>query len=87
MRRTLSLDEDVAALLEQAGKSRATTFKRLVNDALREGLPRLISPETPRPFRTQPVDLGRCYYPDLDDVREVLDDAESGGTGQPLSSM
>jgi hypothetical protein len=50
MRTTLSLDDDVAVLLEQMRKARDTTFKRVVNDALREGLARLSSPAEPGHF-------------------------------------
>ena len=82
MRTTLSLDDDVAALLEQMRKERETTFKQLVNDALREGLARLSAPAEKQPFRTAPVDLGHCYYPNLDNVWEVLDEAERSGAGR-----
>jgi predicted transcriptional regulator len=82
MRTTLSLDDDVAALLEQMRKARDTTFKQIVNDALREGLARLNSPAEAREFRTQPVDLGSCYYPNLDNIWEVLDEVERSGTGR-----
>ena len=44
MRTTLTLDEDVAAMLEQLRDAKRTSFKTLVNDALREGLKRLASP-------------------------------------------
>jgi len=80
MRTTLSLDDDVAVLLEQMRKARDTTFKRLGNDALREGLARLSSPAETQSFRTQPVDLGKCYYSNLDNVWEVLDEVERNGT-------
>jgi len=82
MRTTLSLDDDVAALLEQARKASDTTFKQIVNDALREGLARLSSPAETQPFRTQSIDLGNCKYPDLDNVWEVLDEVEPDGTGR-----
>ena len=82
MRTTLSLDDDVAVLLEQMRKTRDTTIKQIVNDALREGLARLSSPAEARTFRTQPVDLGNCYYPNLDNVWEVLDEVERSGTGR-----
>ena len=82
MRTTLSLDDDVAALLEQMRKARATTFKQIVNDALREGLARLNSPPETVAFRTRPVDLGNCYFPNLDNVWEVLDEVERSGTGR-----
>ena len=82
MRTTLSLDDDVAILLEQIRKARDTTFKRVVNDALREGLARLSSPAETQAFRTQMVDLGSCYRPNLDNVWEVLDEVERSGTGR-----
>ena len=82
MRTTLSLDDDIAALLEQMRKEREVTFKQLVNDALREGLARLKAPVEAVPFRTKPVDLGNCNYPSLDNVWEVLDEAEQLGTGR-----
>ena len=82
MRTTLSLDDDVAVLLEQVRKARDTTFKQVVNEALREGLGRLNAPAEARAFRTHPADLGICFRPDLDNVWEVLDEAEGGGTGR-----
>ena len=82
MRTTLSIDDDVAALLEQTRKARDTTFKQIVNDALREGLARLNSPPERRPFRTRPADLGNCFYPDLDNVWEILDEVEHNGSGR-----
>ena len=36
MRTTLSLDDDVVALLEQARKAKDATFKDIVNQALHE---------------------------------------------------
>jgi len=82
MRTTLSLDDDVAALLEQMRKARDTTFKQIVNDALRAGLARMSAPAKTQAFRTRAVDLGNCSYPNLDNVWEVLDDAERSGTGR-----
>jgi hypothetical protein len=82
MRTTLSLDDDVAALLEQLRNARNATFKQVVNDALREGLARLSSPPETRPFRTQPVDLGSCCFPNLDNVWEILDEVERSRTGR-----
>lgn len=82
MRTTLSLDDDVAAQLEQLRVARDATLKQVVNDALREGLARLASPPEIQPFRTRPVDLGICHYPNLDNVWEVLDEAENRGSGR-----
>jgi hypothetical protein len=82
MRTTLSLDDDVAILIEDVRKLRDATFKQVVNDALREGLARLASPAEAEPFHTRPVDLGNCFYPNLDNVWDVLDDAERHSTGR-----
>jgi hypothetical protein len=81
MRTTLSLDDDVAALLEEVRKSRAASLKQVVNEALRQGLERMSQPAAPRkPFRTRPVDLGKCYFPNLDNSWEVIAEAEGEGT-------
>jgi hypothetical protein len=77
MRTTLSLDDDVARMLERLKKSKEISFKQLVNDALREGLTRMTQPApATKPFRTQAVDLGRCSFPSLDNVWEVIAEAE-----------
>lgn len=73
MRTTLSLDDDVAALLERARRNSRASFKELINSALREGLQRVSEPPAKRKrFETTAVDPGRCYLPNLDDVAEVL---------------
>lgn len=77
MRTTLTLDEDVARLLERARKRRGITLKELVNEALREGLARLEAPRTPRKrHATKAVSLGRCLLDNVDDVAEALASAD-----------
>jgi hypothetical protein len=77
MRTTLSLEDDVAALLNQVQKNKDATLKQVVNEALRHGLGHMSQPAIPKkPFRTQPVDLGKCYFPNLDNTWEVLAEAE-----------
>ncbi len=75
MRTTLSLDDDIAAMLERLRKERDIGLKELVNEALRDALTRMSGGGAPRPgrrFRTRSVDLGRCSLPSLDDVSEAL---------------
>ena len=73
MRTTLSLDDDVAALLARVRKAKKASLKEVVNAALRDGLVNMITPAGPRkPFRTTAVDLGKCYLPNLDNTSEVL---------------
>ena len=73
MRTTLTLDEDIARLLKQISKRRDTSFKQVVNDALRLGLNQLTarSQHPSSPFSTEPVRLG-ARLPNLDNVAEVL---------------
>jgi hypothetical protein len=77
MRTTLSLDEDVAALLEKVRKAKGISFKQAVNEALRTGLRHLTTP-SPRRRRvyTRSVNLGRCFIGELDDVSEALASGE-----------
>ncbi|MBL8527313.1 MAG: ribbon-helix-helix protein, CopG family [Burkholderiales bacterium] len=78
MRTTLTLDEDVATLIERLRKARGASLKDVVNEALREGLKHMTSPPRRRtPFRTASVDLGRCLLGNVDNVAEVLAVAEN----------
>ena len=77
MRTTLSLDDDVAALLEKVRKAKDASLKEVVNAALREGLVRMVKAPPPRKkFRTVGYSPGRCYLPNLDNTAEVLAIAE-----------
>lgn len=74
MRTTLTLDEDVAALLERVRKSRRTAFKQIVNEALRQGLHQMTAPPPKRkPYRTPGWNLGKCLVGNLDNIGEVLE--------------
>jgi hypothetical protein len=73
MRTTLSLDDDVAALLARVRQARKAGLKQVVNEALRQGLKQMAAPPPRRkPYRTKPVSLGRCLVGSLDDVSEAL---------------
>jgi len=76
MRTTITLDEDVAALLRELRRSSDRPLKELVNAALREGLPRLLKRPKRRRFRVRPLEVGKCRLPALDDVAEALAAAE-----------
>jgi hypothetical protein len=73
MRTTLTLDEDVAVLLERIRQARRATLKQVVNEALRQGLKQMAAPaRRGAPYRTRTVSLGRCLVGDLDNVSETL---------------
>lgn len=77
MRTTLTIDDDVAAILERRRRTEDKTLKALVNEALRRGLTNSqASLGTRKPFRTRAVDVGKCLIGGLDDISEVLAIAE-----------
>ena len=77
MRTTLSLDDDVAALIEKVRKAKDASLKEVVNTALREGLVRMVqAPAARKKFHMTVHDAGRCYLPNLDNTAEVLAFAE-----------
>ena len=77
MRTTLSLDDDVAALLGRIREARKASLKDVVNEALRYGLDQMTTPPRRRkPYRTKAVSLGRCLVGSLDNVSEALAVAE-----------
>lgn len=80
MRTTLTLEDDVAALLERLQERRQVTRKDLVNDALRRGLVDLDDEderdEDQEPA-TLPRSMGESKLANLDNIAEVLAHAES----------
>ncbi|MHB8421139.1 MAG: ribbon-helix-helix domain-containing protein [Myxococcales bacterium] len=78
MRTTLTLDDDVAALLRELQRKTRRSPKELINGALREGLRRLErASQRPRArHELQPFDAGRCLLPSLDCTAEVLAQVE-----------
>lgn len=73
MRTTLSLDDDVAALLERIRKTKNVSFKALINEALRQGLKEINQPsKATETYHTKSVSLGRCLVGNLDDISEAI---------------
>ena len=54
MRTTVTLDEDVARLLEEAVHRERRPFKSVINDAIRRGLSPRPSSRAPAPYRVKP---------------------------------
>ncbi len=77
MRTTLTLEDDVAALLNRVMRRRGGSLKDTVNTALRAGLEAMAKPEPPAaPYRILPWNLGGSLVGSLDNVEEVLSRAE-----------
>jgi hypothetical protein len=76
MRTTLTIDDDVAAILERMRKTRNASLKDLINEALRRGIKDMNARPKPRePFRTRAVDVGEVLVP-VDNISEALAVAE-----------
>jgi hypothetical protein len=76
MRTTLTLDDDVAALLRRVQEARKISLKEAVNEALRQGLQQMATPPRRPLYRTPSVSLGRCLLGGIDDIAEMLAAAE-----------
>ena len=75
MRTTVTLDDDVRAMIEQLQEDEGLTFKEAVNRALRQGLYQSLAPQRREPYQQRGHRLGKAYV-NLDDIGEVLAVAE-----------
>jgi hypothetical protein len=76
MRTTLTLDDDVAAVLRRLQHSRGASLKQVVNEVLRLGIAALGSPRKKATrFRTPEVSVGRLLI-SLESTPEALAIAE-----------
>ncbi len=77
MRTTLTIQDDVAKLLERVRKDRNACLKTVINEALRIGLTSMAQPDKPhRRYKTRSKSLGRCLVGNIDDIAEVIAHSE-----------
>ena len=73
MRTTLTIEDDVAKLLESVRRGRNTSLKAIINKALRQGPRDMTKPSRRgKAYETRSVNLGRCRLANLDDISEVI---------------
>ena len=72
MRTTLTLDDDVAALLKKAVRKSGQPFKQVVNRYLRLGLTAPTHPAR-KPFKVTPINLGLPPYTKVEEMLEYLE--------------
>ncbi len=75
MRTTLSLDDDVVAVLRRIQAESGDSWKSIVNDVIRAGVAAREAERrttVPRRHRTKAVRLGRPAVGDISNVHEVL---------------
>ena len=76
MRTTLTIDDDLAAILDRETRRKGMSFKALVNSALRRGLTaEQLAPERKRVV-TRPHRFGFKPGVDLDKLNQLADELE-----------
>lgn len=78
MRTTLTIDDDIAVLVEQEVRQTGETFKGTVNRLLRQGLMASSKPETEQTFviRALPLGVGEMLDRQNGKVSALLDELE-----------
>jgi hypothetical protein len=76
VRTTLTIDEDVAKLVEHEVRRSGDSFKGTVNRLLRLGLTTARKPEAGEPFEVKPESMGLRPGLSYDCVAELLEEAE-----------
>ena len=71
MRTTLTIDDDVANLLDKEMRRSGNSFKQVVNHFLRLGL--TIKQPSRKPFKITPINLGLPHYDKAEDLLEFLE--------------
>ena len=78
MRTTLTLDDDVAALLLEVIRRERRTLKSVVNEALKRGILSREDKPLNKKYSTQPYDAGRLLAGDLTNIGELLCQIDEG---------
>lgn len=72
MRTTLTLDDDVIDKAKAVAVKRSTSFRAVINEALRIGLAEVEKPTIYQPYRTEPHAMGLRPGYNLDNIQELL---------------
>jgi hypothetical protein len=73
MRTTLTIDDDLIQKMKKQAHDTGSSFKEIVNKALRAGLKEMHKPKPGKPYRCRTYSLG---YPPRADLDRALDLAE-----------
>ena len=76
MRTTLTLDEDLAGILQRKSRKLGKSFKEIVNVTLRKGLSSDLK-RASHPVRVRPHDFGASRGIDLDRLNQLVDELET----------
>ena len=87
------MDDDVSAMIQKLQTRKGISFKQIVNDLLRKGLlSDWKTGESKEQYSTPELSAGKCCFPDLDNVADILSVAETedyrqSGTGCNLGGL
>lgn len=76
MRTTITIDDDVLSHARVLAKKLHTPFRVIINESLRAGLDCIEKPASCKPYKTEPHDMGLKRGYNLDNIQEVLAQAE-----------
>lgn len=76
MRTTLTIDDDIAALVEQEVKRSGDSFKGTVNRLLRQGLVAAREPRPKKQFVVKPRKMGLRPGMSYDSIPKLLEEVE-----------
>ena len=72
MRTTLSIDDDVIERARAVAAKLNTSFRAIINEALRAGLDQVEKPAKQRRYQTKPHAMGLRQGRSLDNIQELL---------------
>lgn len=84
MRTTLTLEDDLAALLKERAAELGISFKEMLNRALRAGLGREMEPRQVEVPQTIPHSFGFKPGIDLDKLNQLADELEAEAVAESL---
>ena len=87
MRTTLTLDDDLAALLKQRAATLGVSFEEMVNQALRAGMSREMAPRDVKTPKTIPHSFGFRAGIDPDQLNQLADELEAEAAAESLMRM
>ena len=76
MRTTITIDDDVLDRARGIASQLHTSFRSVVNEALRAGLDRVEKPNKSRRYRTKPHRMGVRRGINLDNIQDLLAQAD-----------
>jgi hypothetical protein len=76
VRTTLTLDDDVAVLVQEEVRRSGDSFKGTVNNLLRKGLTASRDPQPSKPFAVEPLFMGVNPGQNYDNIEALIEELE-----------